>query len=231
MREELENWWSDNSGGRDVTLTFGPSDSIVSVLQLSERHQSAEPWQFSLSSVVAFSPSLDTTDSRVHLELAWGNPRSSLIARVDAGQTVNLAGNYLRIAAMTFGAVGASGGAVLALNVTRSTAQPTTRPRLTYPLLAEVAAAAVVGPFLVPPFARRVCIATSFDPTAGANPLLAQWFTRQPVAALFAQAQLGGATADQFGWQWTPVPTGAGALFVTNGAVVTNIQPIWELAL
>jgi hypothetical protein len=214
-----------------MVLAFGEADSSVDLLQLSERTQGIEPAEFALGTLVTYGRDVDTTDSRVHVELAWGNPRAELRAILDAGQTVNLAANYLRATARTFGAVGASGGADISINVARALAQPPTRPRLTDRRISAVAAAATVGPFVVPPFARRVALATDFDPTLGPNPILAQWFTRQPAAALFAQAQLGGAVASQFGWTWTPVPSGAGAMFVTNGPAITSIQPIWELAL
>jgi hypothetical protein len=221
-------WWQDNAGGRQIELRFGETDRTFDVLQLSEPDQRAEPLPFALSTAITFGAVDITSNSRVLLDLAWGNPRAELRATIDAvGQVVNLAGNYLRVSARTIGAVGASGTAVLAVNVTRVLCRERSLPRFTDRMIPAVAAGATVGPFLVPAFARRVVIATSWDQTGAANTLLVQWFTRQPAAAIFTQAQV----ASPLGWTTVDVPPGAGSMFLTNGPVVTNVQPIWELAL
>lgn len=167
----------------------------------------------------------DYMDARVLVDLAWGNARAPLEATIDCGQTVVLAATSLRAAVRTMG-TSPTGQTRVRFMVSIASSANAHAPTFTDRSGAMAPGASSFWD--VPPWARAVSVAYTYDPTIAANVVLLEWMPPIGAGGLIASQASGGALLSS---SRVLVPRGARVLKITNGAIATRAQPIWELAL
>lgn len=235
----------DQRNGRTIVLPWPSEDDLCQVSTKDED----PPAAFQCCSVVTYGTNDpdaagpdNVGDPRVHLLLSWGNGRTlNMKAKIDAGQAFTVQGTTLNVRARAIGTPRVAGAppAIVSLYVGRAAAPAIPAPAVTLTdSEAEVLAAGTSAPWVIPPNAYEVQIATSYDQTAARNLYRVQWGTWVGGAFSLQNETIGGGGVPGVGaalvWFDTPrimVPRSARAMRIINGTVNSTFRPVWRLSL
>ena len=218
-------WWAGEDNGRVVVLGW-PNQADLA--QLSAPRQGQEPELLAVQVVYSDdTPPVgpDYMDTRVLVDLWWGNARAPLEATIDCGQTVVLAATTLRASVRTMGTAPIG---VCRVRFMVSLARSANAHCPTFTDRSDALAPAASTSWDVPPWARALTVGYNYDPTGPANVVLLEWLPPPGAGGIIARQASGGSPLTS---PRVLVPRGARVLKLTNGAVATRALPIWELSL